>query len=297
MLRRLGYACLSAEHGDLSPRGVILRNATPERLRELIRLNLTNLASLLRRNAARSIRLFRISSDVIPFASHPVNEIPWWREFQSNLGEIAEIIRAEDIRVSMHVGPYTTLSAPNGQTLAASVRDLEYHARFLDEVTSDLSHKIIVHGGGVYGDKAASMERWCENVSSLPVDIRGRLTIENDERLYAVQDALHLALAVKIPLVFDVFHHRVFTGHSADVPTWLEVAARTWHPKDGVPKIHYSSQAEGARPGAHAEYVSSAEFQNFLTITRDGPVFDCMLEAKAKDRALLALRGNLHLAA
>jgi len=297
MLRRLGYACLSTEHGNLSPRGVILRNASPERLRELIKLNLMNLAALLRFNAARDIRFFRISSDVIPFASHPVNEMAWWREFASELREIAVIIRREDIRVSMHVGPYTVLSSPNSQTLAASIADLEYHVRFLDAVSFDLTHKIIVHGGGVYGDKAASMQRWSENVQRLPVNIRNRLTIENDERLYGSADALALSRDVGIPWVFDVFHHRVFAGENADVLEPFELAAATWSPSDGVPKIHYSSQAKDSRPGAHADYVLSAEFEVFLSLTRDTPDFDCMLEAKAKDCALLDLRRDLHLSA
>jgi UV DNA damage endonuclease len=276
---------------------VILRNALPERLRELIKLNLTNLATLLRLNATRDIRLFRISSDVIPFASHPVNGVPWWREFASELREIAETIRGEDIRVSMHVGPYTVLSSPNGQTLAASVADLEYHARFLDAVSFDVTHKIIVHGGGVYGDKAASMQRWSENVQGLPANIRDRLTVENDERLYGSEDAFALSRTVKIPWVFDVFHHRVFAGENADVIEPLELAAATWSAIDGVPKIHYSSQAEGSRPGAHADYVLSAEFEAFLSLTRDTADFDCMLEAKAKDCALLDLRRDLYLSA
>jgi UV DNA damage endonuclease len=276
---------------------VILRNASPERLRDLIKLNLTNLATLLRLNAARDIRLFRISSDVIPFASHPINDVPWWREFASELWEIAEIIRGEDIRVSMHVGPYTVLSSPNMQTLAASVADLEYHARFLDSVSFDVTHKVIVHGGGVYGDKAASMQRWSENVQRLPLNIRNRLTIENDERLYGSEDALALSRNVGIPWVFDVFHHRVFAGEKEDVRVPLRLAAATWSPMDGVPKIHYSSQAKDSRPGAHADYVLAAEFEAFLSVTGDTADFDCMLEAKAKDCALLDLRRDLRLSA
>ena len=64
-----------------------------------------------------------------------------------------------------------------------------------------------------------------------------------------------------------------------------------------MPKIHYSSQADGLRPGAHAEYVEPAEFGDFLALAPADVEFDCMLEAKAKDLALFRVRDALAIAA
>jgi len=102
------------------------------------------------------------------------------------------------------------------------------------------------------------------------------------------------------PVVLDVLHHRVYAGTHADatLPDLLRRTARTWDPaRDGVPKIHYSTQATGMRPGAHAEYVDPPEFARFLTLAPDELEFDCMLEAKAKDLALLRVRDALGIAA
>jgi UV DNA damage endonuclease len=100
--------------------------------------------------------------------------------------------------------------------------------------------------------------------------------------------------------VLDVLHHRVYAGPDADdaLPDLMRSAARTWETaRDGVPKIHYSTQATGLRRGAHADYVDPAEFTRFLTLAPAEVEFDCMLEAKAKDRALFRVRDALGIAA
>lgn len=66
----------------------------------------------------------------------------------------------------------------------------------------------------------------------------------------------------------------------------------TWTSVDGRPKIHLSSQAAGAPPGAHAAVIDVRDVLAFLEVAPPVP-FDCMLEAKEKDRALLRLRAEL----
>src|SRR5690242_4787508 len=100
MLRRLGYPCLCLSVDDSSPRGTILRNATPERLRALTAANLERLHRVLDFNTTHGVRMFRLSSDIVPFGSHPVNAIAWWDEFAEPLAHIGEQIRAGDVRVS-----------------------------------------------------------------------------------------------------------------------------------------------------------------------------------------------------
>jgi UV DNA damage endonuclease len=280
-------------------RGTTLRNASPERLRELISINLQTLHRVLQFNVEHGVRLFRISSDVIPFGSHPVNCVAWWHEFRQPLAEIARFIRANDMRVSMHPGQYTVLSSTDAGIVAAARADLAYHARVLEALEVDSRHKLIIHVGGAYGDKVAALERWAGAVLALPDAVRQRIVLENDERLFGVEDVLAAGGAARVPVVLDVLHHRVYAGASADtaLEDLLRRAASTWHPdRDGVPKIHYSSQARDKRPGAHAEYVDPDEFARFLTLVPGDQQFDCMLEAKAKDRALFQLSPTLGLA-
>jgi UV DNA damage endonuclease len=300
MLRRLGYACLCLSLEQGSPRGTILRNASPERLRGLIELNLATLKRVIAFNVAHGVRLFRISSDVIPFGSHPVNELRWWAEFREPLQEIGRLIREHDLRVSMHPGQYTVLSAPNARIVEAARADLVFHARLLEALDVDTRHKLVVHVGGAYGDKAAALTRWIGAVGDLPAEVRARLVLENDERLFGADDVLRASAAAGTPVVLDVFHHRVYAGPDAEasLPDVMRRAAATWdRARDGVPKLHYSSQAAGQRPGAHAEYVDASEFARFLRVAPGEIEFDCMLEAKAKERALFQLRETLGIAA
>src|SRR3712207_2256195 len=112
----------------------------------------------------------------------------------------------------MHPGQYTVLSSPEPKVAAAAARDLAYHARFLDALGLDGTHKIIVHGGGIYGDKPAAIRRWAQRWGSLPENVRARLVVENDERLFGAEDVLELSWRTGTSVVFDVFHHRVYAG-------------------------------------------------------------------------------------
>jgi UV DNA damage endonuclease len=300
MLRRLGYACLCQSLEDSAPHGTILRNASPERLRALTSANLARLERVIAFNVEHGVRLFRISSDVVPFGSHPVRTDAWWNEFADVLATIGRLIRTHDLRVSLHPGQYTVLASPEPRTVDAARADLAYHARLLDALDVDPQHKIVIHVGGAYGDKSAALCRWISAVNRLPEQLRQRLVVENDERLFGIDDVLAASAATGVPVVLDVLHHRVYAAAEADasLPEALRRAARTWHAeRDGPPKIHYSSQAVGQRPGAHAEYIDAAEFDAFLKLAPPDIDFDCMLEAKAKDTALFRLRAALDLAA
>ncbi len=116
-----------------------LRNATPERLAELIGANLADLLCVLEFNVERGVLLYRISSHLIPFASHPVNDRPWWDDFAGPLSRIADVIARSGMRVSVHPGQFTVLNSPNPKTVADSLRELEWHARLLDALRTDTS--------------------------------------------------------------------------------------------------------------------------------------------------------------
>ena len=293
MLHRLGYVAIALSLQSTTNRTCRLSNATPKRLRELIRANLDGLAEVLQFNVRHRIGLYRISSQIIPFASHPVNAIAWWEEYAGDLARLGRFIRQSDLRVSMHPGQFTALSTPNQETLAAALRDLDWHVRFLEALGMDSSHKVIVHVGGTYGDKAAAMGRFLAAVGNLPPHHRERLVVENDERSYTVDDVLRVAERSGLPVVFDWLHHQINPGPPASVRGLLQACWATWsRERDGLPKVHFSSPRAGGPAGAHDDWVDADEFVRFLAAAPDRP-FDCMLEAKRKELALFRLRREL----
>jgi UV DNA damage endonuclease len=288
---RLGYACINT---ILPPAGRTMRlnNASPERILELSRANLLALNDILRWNIEHNILLFRISSGTIPFGSHPVNQLAWWDQLAPQLNLIGKTIRAGNMRVSMHPGQYTVLNSNRTGVVENSAAELIYHARLLDALGTDASHKIILHGGGVYGDKDGSLQRFAVNAAHLPPSVRQRLVLENDETSYTLADMLSLSEITGLPVVFDVFHHQwnpSFEGEPLE--KLVARAAQTWKAADGRQKLHYSDQWAGKPPGAHSATIDLAAFSQFYERMR-GFHIDIMLEVKDKEQSVLKIHNQ-----
>ncbi len=107
--------------------------------------------------------------------------------------------------LSGHPDQFIVLSSPRPEVVKSSVRDLAYHAEVAEWVNADV---INIHAGGAYDDKIKALNRIKETVYRLPISIRKRLTLENDDRLYSPKDLLPVCREMEIPLVYDVHHHR-----------------------------------------------------------------------------------------
>jgi UV DNA damage endonuclease len=291
-LQRKGYACVSLLTGRTTNHTCTLRTASPERLRALIQQNLDELRSILEHNLEHGWRLFRIGSSVIPFGSHPVNQIAWWREFERELQSIGVFARENEMRLSFHPGQFTVLSSPDPLIVERAVAEIAYAARFLSALGLDASHKIVIHLGGTYGDKPAAVDRFSDTVTGLARELHQRLVIENDERSYTPADAVAVSRRTKLPVVFDNLHYMANRGEG-NLDELLANVFATWHTRDGLPKVHFSSQAAGSRTGHHSDNVDPAEFKAWIERWSGHGDFDLMLEAKNKDLALLELEKNL----
>ena len=293
MLRRLGYVAMCLTIDSATNRTCRLKNASPERLRALIASNLDELERVLRFNAEHAIHLYRISSELIPFASHPINAIPWWDEFAEPLARMGELLRLHDIRATMHPGQFTVLNSTSPRVVKAAIAEVAWHVRLLDALGTDGSSKIVLHVGGAFGDKPAAMARFASVVADLPEGFRRRIVIENDEHVYAIGDVLELSAKTGLPVIYDNLHDKIHSGRDDGPSRWLPDVFATWKPQDGAPKVHFSSQAVGGRPGTHSDFIDLDEFIRYLDATTTTPPFDCMLECKQKDKALFRLREGL----
>jgi len=73
----IGYARLAVGVQNTGLKNCMIKNANNETLTKLIAHNLNSLENIIDYNIKSNINLFRISSDLIPFGSSPVNKIPW----------------------------------------------------------------------------------------------------------------------------------------------------------------------------------------------------------------------------
>jgi len=283
---KIGYPCINLRIGCRSSSAFRLRSYSPSLLREKVAGNLGCLMKTLEFNVPHRIFFFRISSDLVPFASHPVCRVNWRREFEKEFEEIGAFIMKYRIRISMHPDQFTLINSVDPGVFQRSVAELLYHADVLDAMGLGASAKIQVHVGGVYGERAKSIARFIRRFHTLDERIRRRLAIENDDRNYPAADCLAISRETGLPVICDVFHHRL-NNRGERIRDILFLIARTWRRSDGVMMVDYSSQKRGGRRGAHAYSIDLGDFRKFLALSR--PLdFDLMLEIKDKERSALS---------
>ena len=279
----IGYACLNIGTPNTNIRSVMQRNATPEKLTEVSAHNLEALEKMVDYNIANDIRLYRISSDLIPFGSSPVNALDWPEIHKEAFERVGAKIRKSGMRVSLHPGQYTVLNSPTEDVGERAIADLIYHDKILAALGTDTTNKIVLHVGGIYGDKKEAIERFEQNFRRLPETVQNRLILENDDRLYNIEEVLELAHRLQIPAVYDNLHHAINPPASGGAdPYWIAEAKKTWKMTDGNQKIHYSQQAPGKRPGAHTDTIDLETFLTFHDQLEDKQI-DIMLEVKDKN--------------
>ncbi|MGX7091768.1 UV DNA damage repair endonuclease UvsE [Hutsoniella sourekii] len=280
----IGYACLTVGGPKVNYRTCRKQNATPDKLKELIKHNLLVLSHQLDYNHQQGIRLFRITSDLIPFGSDlETNSLDWGHLFRQEWQDLAQKIKNYQIRVSAHPGQYTVLNTPKAAVLQRTIADLEYHDRFLTLLETDSASKIVLHIGGIYGDKQAAMKRFVDNYQKLNPQIKKRLVIENDDRLYTIQEVLNLSQATGAPVVYDNLHNAC---NPADLTRsdrdWIQEASLTWAVQDGPQAVHYSQQKPGGRLGSHTATIYHADFLDYYYQLQDLDL-DIVLEVKDKN--------------
>ncbi|AGB03062.1 UV DNA damage repair endonuclease UvsE [Methanoregula formicica] len=282
---RIGYPCINRGIGCSANKTFRLASYSEERLVETVAGNLACLKKILVWNRQNGILFFRITSDLVPFASHPVCTFPWQEHFKNELAETGEFIRKAGIRISMHPDQFIVLNAPDMEVAGRSIAELAYHAGVLDAMGLDRTAKIQLHIGGVYGDKEASLARFARTYEQLDPAIRRRLVIENDDLRFTAADCLNVHEETGVPVLFDVFHHAC-NNAGEEMAKALLLTGETWKKSDGIPMIDYSSQHPGKRPGSHADHIDPAGFSAFLDHSRPCDR-DIMLEIKDKEVSAL----------
>ena len=297
---RLGLCCL------FNQAPIRFRSATAKFVRPLDRpAQLVKLSELCLDNARSLVaaveevyRLgfgsFRVSSPLLPLYTHPevgyrLGELPDAREITSTLRSVKALKEKHQLRLSFHPDQFTLLSSPRPEVTAASLKELDYQVMLAELIDAEV---INIHGGGVYGDKQSALSRLVKEISALPEPIRSRLTLENDDRSYTVEDLLPVCEQLDIPLVYDVHHHRC-NPDGLTVAAATEACMRSWRRLGREPYFHLSSPKHGwnSKPGPHADFIDIADFPaewQGLDATID-------VEAKAKELALLKLKKELSL--
>jgi UV DNA damage endonuclease len=295
---RLGFAVKVLGDGGLPSHDTRRWQSGPH-----LRHSLERLRAILGYCDANDIRMYRMATALAPYASHPeLTEFHGQVEAcAEELAAVGRLARERGIRLSTHPGQYTVLNSTTPQVQIAAAAELEVQAALLDAMELGPEAVVVLHVGGAAEGVDAACDRFLAGFDLLSEPARRRLVIENDDRSFGIGDVVALAERTGLRVIWDALHHHCHDPHGMSDREALAAALATW-PDDVTPKIHYSSPRLDIDPRtlrlpqlrAHADLVDPLAFEDFLRGAAAGERdFDVMLDAKAKDLALLRLREQL----
>jgi UV DNA damage endonuclease len=298
---QLGLCCLNMTLRSQNPsifcsRKMIIRTIRQKGiivLKQKIIENLHDLYKLIMWNESHGIRVLRISSGLFPHYSNP-RVVDYDMEFADKLlKKIGEVARNLGHRLTFHPGQYNVVGTPNEKTFQQTIRNLSYHAEVLDRMDMGSDSVMVVHGGGMYGDKEETKKRWCKNYMRLPKAIRKRLVLENCEKCFSIKDCLDVTAIINIPIVFDTHHYECYklmhpTEDFKPAGEYISDILKTWKNRGIKPKFHVSEQGTG-RCGHHSDYIDIIPDYLLEIPEKYNVNIDIMIEAKKKELAIFEL--------
>ena len=298
---RFGYVSHAISLWDASPARTItftrykqLNDA--ERKEKLLLVTKQNLQSTLRMlyyNLGHEIELYRLSSSIVPLATHPEVRWDFRTPFRDEWQEIGDLVKKNHLRLSFHPNQFTLFTSPQAKITKNAVIDMEYHYQMFEAMGIEDRGLINIHIGGAYGDKEQTLPRFHQNLRSLPTHIKKVMTLENDDKTYNAEETLAACEKERIPFVFD-YHHHMANLCEIRLEELLPRIFRTWDHFIQKPKIHISSPKSEKAFRSHADFVDPEFIMPFLKPLREvGEDVDFMIEAKAKDQAALKLVDDL----
>lgn len=294
MIVRLGYVALSKAMENVTTSHTItytnyLNNNYPvDKLIDITSNNLESLEKIITYNIKNNIHFYRLTSKLVPLATHDKVEYDYITSLKDKYKKIGELINKYNLRIDTHPDQYAVLNSMNNKIVKNTVEILKYHYNILDALK--IKNKIIIlHVGSGTCGKKASITRFINNFKKLPSYIQKCIAVENDDKIYNIIDVLYLCNTLNIPMVLD-YHHYVCNNNGEKLEVYIKEIMDTW--TNINPKFHFSSPKSNLKKEfrSHHDYINSDDFIKFINMLKIyNKDVDIMLEAKAKDDALSRL--------
>lgn len=283
---KLGYACITNCINDSSSSpytySEYLKDGDIDKLDRVIISNLKSLNNIIDYNIKNNIHFYRISSKIIPLATKDDVKFDYTNKYKSYYDTIGKKISDSKMRVDFHPDQFCVLNSVKSVVVSNSVKILEYHYNLLNML--NVNDKILIlHVGSSTFGKENSISRFINNFNKLPIYLRKCIAIENDDKVFNVNDVLKISKVTSIPIVLDYHHHLCNKSDFSFVDIF-----NSWG--NSRVKMHFSSPKNKRDYRSHNEYINGDDFINFIEILKkyDRDI-DIMLEAKGKDNSLFRL--------
>ena len=290
---RLGYACITKTLSNLTTSTPFtyteyLKNKDLYKLEKVIKSNLEDLLKILIYNVKNNIHFFRISSKLIPLATKQDVNFDYYDKYKKYYNNISEVINNNNLRIDFHPDQFCVLNSTKKEVINSSINILEYHYKLLNYLKIENKILIIHIGSNTFG-KENSIKRFINNFNKLPNHLKEIIAIENDDKVFNINDCIKISKLVGCPIIFD-YHHYVCNNCGEKIEEFFIEVLKSW--KNKTPKIHFSSPKSNLKKEfrSHNDYINSDNFIMFLEIIKKyNRDIDVMIEAKKTDQALFKL--------
>ena len=294
---RLGYVAIALKLPKVTSSSTVTYSryskmiSEEEKLRKLKEVTLSNLNDLqkiLEYSIENNIHFYRITSNLIPLATHPDVNWDYRKYFKKDFEYIGKIIRKSNLRVDTHPDQFNVINSINEKVVQDTIRNLSFHINLFEDINYP-EGKMVIHIGGGQGGKEESINRFIHNFNNFPKIITEKLILENDDKLFTAKEVLYICEKLNCPMVLDV-HHHVCNSNDDELEDLIEDIFNTWNNDILPPKIHFSSPKDGEKDKRHSDYINPHDFISFIEKTKKlNRDYDVMIEAKQKDLALYRL--------
>lgn len=271
------------------------REKAREKIYEVVLHNINSLQLSFDFCHKKGIRGFRIGSDIIPHHTNLLDLGILTREDLDFFSEKLETLNPKGLILSMHPGQFVNMGSPTEDVITKSVREIKEHFFIANAIGFG---DINFHLGGTYGEKNSAIDRFIKNMNTyFTKEELTKITLENDEFNYSIEDVVSVCKTLGISAVFDIHHQRVYNnkyGLSHDkIEKQFLLARETWKGKNWQ-RLHISSPKHGFEnikdSRAHADYIDITHLPKFLWDYND-LIID--VEAKYKELAVLKLTNEI----
>ena len=286
---RLGYACISKTLDITSSHTITYTNYEKtrnkeEKLIEITNKNLNNLEEILKYNIKNNIHFYRMSSKIIPLATHPNIKINLLNIFKEKLEHIGNIIKENNLRVDIHLDEYCVLNSTNSNIVSSTINIIKFYKNMLK--TMNIESYMILHIGSSAFGIEKSITRFINNFKKLDEESKNMIILENDDKVFKIEDVLKICKTLNIPMVLDYHHYKC--NKVEPLEQHIKEIIKTW--KGKIPKMHLSSKKNNKEFRSHHDYIDINDFIELTNILKtQNKNIDIMIEAKEKDMALFKL--------
>lgn len=299
---RLGYVAIALNLDKITSSSTVTYsryskiNSEQEKLSKLKEVTYSNLEALekiLKYNIDHNIHFYRITSNLVPLATHPDVMWDYKKYFRQDFLNLGNIIKKSNMRVDSHPDQFNVINSTRESVIQSTLVNLNNSVDIFELLNYELG-KMVIHIGSSQGGKEESIKRFIRNFNNFPRRIQERLILENDDKVFTAKDVLQICKSLKVPMVLDIHHHNC-KNEGEYIGDLLEEIFNTWNEEILPPKLHFSTPKEFENDRKHADYIDADGFASFIQLVKSkvDRDIDIMIEAKKKDKALLKLIEDL----